>query len=271
MSDYTRVYNFTVKDSLPTGDSGKVIKGTEIDVELNAAAASIASKSDINSPTFTGTPEAPTATGGTNTTQIATTAYVINERAVTGTLTNKTINLGSNTLVATSAQMAAALTDETGSGSLVFGTSPTIATPTISSPTLTGTPVAPTAAAGTNSTQVATCAFVLTNGVPSGGTGFGVRTDSVTTVLRTLTSGSGISITNGNGVAGNPVIANSGVLSVNSEVGALTLAGSTGITATTTTGTVTLTPSSGYNGYGVRTVSTSAPSGGNNGDIWYQV
>lgn len=50
---------------------------------------------------------------------------------VTQTLTNKTINLASNTLTATSAQIAAAVTDETGSGSLVFGTSPTIVTPTI--------------------------------------------------------------------------------------------------------------------------------------------
>lgn len=41
------------------------------------------------------------------------------------TLTNKTINLGSNTLVATSAQLAAAVTDETGTGSLVFSASPT--------------------------------------------------------------------------------------------------------------------------------------------------
>lgn len=76
MSDYTRVYNFTVKDSLPTGDSGKVIKGTEIDVELNAVAAAIASKADTNSPTFTGTPLAPTASYGTSTTQLATTAFV---------------------------------------------------------------------------------------------------------------------------------------------------------------------------------------------------
>ena len=36
----------------------------------------IASKADINSPTFTGTPAAPTASAGTNTTQIATTAFV---------------------------------------------------------------------------------------------------------------------------------------------------------------------------------------------------
>jgi hypothetical protein len=49
----------------------------------------------------------------------------------TQTLTNKTINLTSNTLVATSAQLAAAVTDETGSGSLVFATSPTLVTPVL--------------------------------------------------------------------------------------------------------------------------------------------
>jgi hypothetical protein len=49
----------------------------------------------------------------------------------TQTLTNKTINLSSNTLVTTSAQLAAAVTDETGSGSLVFATSPTLVTPVL--------------------------------------------------------------------------------------------------------------------------------------------
>jgi len=44
----------------------------------------------------------------------------------TNTITNKTINLSSNTLVATSAQLASAVTDETGSGALVFGTTPTL-------------------------------------------------------------------------------------------------------------------------------------------------
>jgi len=52
------------------------------------------------------------------------------------TLTNKTINLSSNTLVATSAQLAAALTDETGSGSVVFSASPTF-TGTLSAATVT--------------------------------------------------------------------------------------------------------------------------------------
>jgi hypothetical protein len=45
----------------------------------------------------------------------------------------------------------------TGSGAIVLGTSPSVA-----SPTLTGTPVAPTATAGTNTTQIATTAFVGT-------------------------------------------------------------------------------------------------------------
>ena len=76
MSDYSRLYNLTVKDALPSGNSGKVIKGAELDAELNAVAAAVASKSDINSPTFTGTPEAPTASAGTSSTQLATTAFV---------------------------------------------------------------------------------------------------------------------------------------------------------------------------------------------------
>jgi hypothetical protein len=97
MANYIKGTNFTAKDSLPIGNSGKIVKGTEIDVELNAVAAAIASKSDSNNPTFTGTPLAPTATVGTNNTQLATTAFV--NTAVTtatsglGTLSTKnTIN-----------------------------------------------------------------------------------------------------------------------------------------------------------------------------------
>ncbi len=45
----------------------------------------------LASPTFTGTPAAPTAAVGTNTTQLATTAHVYAERAATATLTNKTL------------------------------------------------------------------------------------------------------------------------------------------------------------------------------------
>ena len=76
MSNYTKATNFASKDSLSTGNPAKVIKGTEIDAEYTAIASAISSKSDSNSPTFTGTPLTPTASAGTSTTQIASTAFV---------------------------------------------------------------------------------------------------------------------------------------------------------------------------------------------------
>ena len=75
MSNYVKATNFTAKDSLPSGNSGKIIKGTELDTEYTAIASAISSKADLNSPALTGTPTAPTATLGTNTTQLATTAF----------------------------------------------------------------------------------------------------------------------------------------------------------------------------------------------------
>lgn len=95
MSNYTKATNFATKDTLPTGDAGKIVKGTEIDNEFNAIASAISSKADTASPTFTGTPTAPTATAGTNTTQVATTAFVTtavsNSFTASATLTNKTL------------------------------------------------------------------------------------------------------------------------------------------------------------------------------------
>jgi len=76
MANYTKATNFTAKDGLPTGNSGKIVKGAEIDTELTAIASAISSKADINSPALTGTPTAPTASAATNTTQLATTAFV---------------------------------------------------------------------------------------------------------------------------------------------------------------------------------------------------
>lgn len=75
MSNYSKVTDFAAKDSLSTGNPAKIVKGTEIDDELVAISGAIASKADLASPTFTGTPAAPTASAGTDTTQIATTAF----------------------------------------------------------------------------------------------------------------------------------------------------------------------------------------------------
>lgn len=55
MSNYVKTTNFTAKDSLPTGDANKVIRGSEFDVEFNAIQVASATKADAGSPTFTGT------------------------------------------------------------------------------------------------------------------------------------------------------------------------------------------------------------------------
>jgi len=60
MTDYTKTTDFAAKDSLPSGDSGKIIKGTEFETEFDNIATAIATKSNIASPTFTGTTTIPT-------------------------------------------------------------------------------------------------------------------------------------------------------------------------------------------------------------------
>lgn len=82
MTDYTKVTDFAAKDALSTGNPAKIVKGTEIDDELVAISGAVASKADKASPTFTGTPAAPTASSGTSTTQLATTAFAMDAAAL---------------------------------------------------------------------------------------------------------------------------------------------------------------------------------------------
>ena len=76
MSNYVQSTNFATKDALSSGDPLKIVKGTEINTEFNNIAVAVATKADLISPTFTGTPAAPTASFGVSTTQLATTAFV---------------------------------------------------------------------------------------------------------------------------------------------------------------------------------------------------
>jgi hypothetical protein len=76
MSDYTKSTDFASKDSLASGNAAKIVKGTEIDTEFNNIATAIATKANLASPGFSGTPTAPTASSGDNTTKLATTAFV---------------------------------------------------------------------------------------------------------------------------------------------------------------------------------------------------
>ena len=55
MSNYTKTTNFTAKDTLPSGDSGKIIRGSEFDTEFDAIETASATKADLASPTCTGT------------------------------------------------------------------------------------------------------------------------------------------------------------------------------------------------------------------------
>ena len=76
MSNYTKTTNFLAKDSLPDADTAKIIRGSEFDTEFNSLVVAVASKANTLSPTLTGIPTAPTAASGTNTLQIASTAFV---------------------------------------------------------------------------------------------------------------------------------------------------------------------------------------------------
>jgi len=76
MSDYTKSTDFASKDALPSGNAAKIVKGTEIDTEFNNIAIAVATKADLASPGFSGSPTAPTQTTGDNTSKLATTGFV---------------------------------------------------------------------------------------------------------------------------------------------------------------------------------------------------
>jgi len=82
MSNYTQSTNFATKDALSSGDPLKIVKGTEINTEFVNISVAIATKADLASPTFTGTPSLPTGTIGVtqsslnSSTALATTAFV---------------------------------------------------------------------------------------------------------------------------------------------------------------------------------------------------
>ena len=100
----------------------------------------------LASPAFSGIPAAPTAVKATNTTQLATTAFVQSQSdtpTFTGVVTVPTpAGADNSNTVATTAFVKA------------LGYAP------IASPTFTGLPAAPTASLGNNTTQLATTAFV---------------------------------------------------------------------------------------------------------------
>jgi len=102
------------------------------------------------SPTFTGTPKAPTPAAGNNTTQVATTAFV--QEALTALIN------GAPATLDTLKEIAVAINNDP-KFSTTINNALALKAP-LSSPELTGTPTAPTAAQSVNNTQIATTAFV---------------------------------------------------------------------------------------------------------------
>jgi len=78
MSDYNLQVSWSGKDALSDSDADKVISGDDFHTEFTAVKTAVDTKADIASETFTGTPLAPTAATSTDSTQIATTAFVKN-------------------------------------------------------------------------------------------------------------------------------------------------------------------------------------------------
>ena len=107
-------------------------------------------KAPIDSPHLKGIPTAPTAEQGTNSTQIANAAFV--KAAITALIN------GAPGTLDTLKEIAAAINNDP-NFSTTINNALALKAP-LASPSLTGVPTAPTAAQGTNNTQIATTAYV---------------------------------------------------------------------------------------------------------------
>lgn len=164
-----------------------------------------------------------------------------------------------------SANLRSAVTDDTGTGALVFA----------ESPALTGTPTAPTAVTGTNTTQIATTAYVVNQigAISAGVTSFSAGTTGLSPSLATsgaitlagtlavANGGTGGTTSTGSGavvLAQSPTLANptlgtpasvtltnaTGLPILTGTTGTLSVArGGTGVTTSTGTGDVVLSNS----------------------------
>ena len=174
MASYNKTVDFLAKDSLLTGNPAKKVKGSEIDTEFNNIATADADN-----------------------------------------VKSSALGSGVGTFLATpsSANLAAAVTGETGSGALVFATSPTLVTPALGTPAsgtltnCTGLPPATglSSVTGTGAAVLATSPILVTPalGTPASGNLSNCTGYPITSVLsasydsgdQTISSGGGLSLT----------------------------------------------------------------------------
>jgi len=164
-----KTFSLVPKSSQDASGGTDLVRKAQVDGLLST-------KAPLASPSFTGSPTAPTAVAGTNSTQIATTAFVNDAIAGfgAGDMAKSTYDTDND------GKVDAAEVADAAPWSGITG-KPTSFTPSshshsiaqvtglqtaldakapLASPVLTGSPTAPTATAGTNTTQIATTAFV---------------------------------------------------------------------------------------------------------------
>ena len=222
----------------------------------------------LNSPVFTGVPLAPTATLGTNTTQIATTAFVRSEvtnlvgaapealdtlseladalgddpnfvTTIVNALGNKAGTTGGGasgtwdiSITGNAATATNAGSAFTASNALALGGTGPEHWALLYSPSFGGIPLAPTATVNTNTTQIATTQFVRSQIAADAVTSFNGITGAVTGI-ESLSAGSGISVSTANAVA---TVTNIGVLELLAG-GNISLSSATGSVTISTSGT----------------------------------
>jgi hypothetical protein len=182
------------------------------------------------------------------------------------------LGIGGNNHVLTSNGTAPVWSANTGTGNVVRATSPA----------LSGTPTAPTASAGTNTTQIATTAFVETalalgEGLPSqtGNNGKFLTTDGAVASWANVPSPNNGTLTmntSGTGISG------SATFTANQSTGStftVTITSASAATANTlalrtSTGGLNAVSPTAAGSVGLRQtyMSTANPSGGNDGDVW---
>ena len=156
MSNYIKSTDFAVKDGLLTGNPLKIVSGTEINDEYNAIQTAVGTKANTLSPTLTGVPLSPTAAIGTNSAQLATTAFVTNH------ITAPTAAPGTNTTQIATTAFVQNVAGALGTMSSQDATAVAITGGTVAGVTVGGATI------GTNSTANKTLSTVAASGGSNG-------------------------------------------------------------------------------------------------------
>jgi hypothetical protein len=169
LSTWAGSTNITNLGTISTGTwQGSSISTTHTAAKVtsvNGSTGAITGLATLASPTFTGTVTAPTLSLTTADTATAATHYMV-ETGTDGIVRPKTLANTRTEIVTTAAVNSAAATtvgtisSGTWQGTAINATYIDSAIARLASPTFTGTPAAPTAAVNTNTTQIATTAFV---------------------------------------------------------------------------------------------------------------